>query len=129
MSHASGWYQEGAVLNITWTPPSPPPLSEKDVFFRWKGTGNGSYTGRGFVATVTVNGPIEEIAECLCMRSDAVDIVPKRGEREIRTFPPFAWGLTDRDSDLDCMTAMSHSELLCPPKSSILATGNLVSSR
>ncbi len=118
MSHASGWYPEGAVLNITWTPPGSPPLAENDTLFRWKGTGNGSYSGRGLVASVTVNGPMEETAECLCLITNDIHIKSRNEQIEGKGSIPWLESLAAHGY-LPGLTRMAAScELLCPPKSS-----------
>jgi hypothetical protein len=51
----SGWFQSGTQLVLTATPGA-------YVFKAWTGSGTGSYGGDQAVQTITVNGPVREIA-------------------------------------------------------------------
>ncbi|MGC9209490.1 MAG: right-handed parallel beta-helix repeat-containing protein [Nitrososphaeria archaeon] len=59
VSPASGWYYAGSSVNISATAKS------GYEFYRWAGTGSGSYTGSGNPATVVMNSPITENATFL----------------------------------------------------------------
>jgi hypothetical protein len=54
---ASGWHDAGAQLQIQATPVT------GYVFDAWTGVGNGSYTGSSNPATITMNGPISQLAQ------------------------------------------------------------------
>jgi Divergent InlB B-repeat domain len=53
---ANGWYASGASVDLSAVP------SLGYVFEQWNGTGSGSYTGATSTGTVTMNGPVTEIA-------------------------------------------------------------------
>ena len=116
LSHLSGWYLDGAVMNITWTPPGSPPLAENDTLFRWRGTGNGSYSGRGFVARVTVNGPIVETAECLCIRSNNTDIISDEERIEARNSIHRPAFMAECEGIDNRIRVAARCEPLCPPR-------------
>ncbi|MGC9145775.1 MAG: InlB B-repeat-containing protein, partial [Nitrososphaeria archaeon] len=52
----SGWHNAGASVNISAT------ANNGYRFYKWVGTGSGSYSGTENPATVTVNGPVTEVA-------------------------------------------------------------------
>jgi hypothetical protein len=52
----SSWYDAGAVVPITATP------ALSSSFAGWTGTGTGAFSGSNNPATVTMNGPITEVA-------------------------------------------------------------------
>jgi hypothetical protein len=58
---SSGWYDEGATVQITATDPTAT-SGEQYSWLEWTGTGTGSYSGTGKSAIVTMNGPITETA-------------------------------------------------------------------
>jgi hypothetical protein len=57
---ASGWKNSGAVVSITAKPTNNTQVSY--AFAGWSGTGTGSYTGTNNPASVTMSGPITEMA-------------------------------------------------------------------
>lgn len=68
LSPGSGWYQRAGVVNIVWAPPGSLPPTEWFLFWRWRGTGNGSHSGPLESAGIVVNGPIDELAHCFRVR-------------------------------------------------------------
>jgi hypothetical protein len=56
VSPGSGWYDAGSSIQISATPNS------GYQFYGWVGSGSGSYSGSANPATITMNGPITEIA-------------------------------------------------------------------
>ena len=68
LSPGTGWYQRAGAVDIEWTPPNLLPPGEWYMFWRWKGTGNGSHSGWLPSASIVVNGPIYETAHCARLR-------------------------------------------------------------
>jgi hypothetical protein len=56
VSPASGWKTSGATISISSTP------SSGYHFTNWTGSGNGSFTGTNSPASITMGGPITEMA-------------------------------------------------------------------
>jgi hypothetical protein len=56
VSPGGGWYNSGASIGISATPAS------GYSFSSWSGSGSGSYSGSSLSPTITMNGPITELA-------------------------------------------------------------------
>ena len=57
-----GWYNAGTTATFSVMTPVSTGPGQQYVFTSWSGTGSGSYSGTNNPATVTMNGPITEIA-------------------------------------------------------------------
>src|SRR5207245_9090468 len=60
VSPASGWKNSGATVSITATPTNNTLVSY--TFTGWTGSGTGSYSGTNNPASITMSGPITEVA-------------------------------------------------------------------
>ena len=58
----SGWYASGAPVTIEWISPAPG-ACVRYTFGGWTGNGPGSFTGMTNPVGITMNGPIQEIAD------------------------------------------------------------------
>lgn len=56
VSPGSGWYNSSSKVNLSAVPDT------GFAFLRWNGTGSGNYTGNSSSASITVAGPITEVA-------------------------------------------------------------------
>ncbi len=58
----SGYFAAGAAVQIEWLPP-PPGSCVRYSFGGWTGSGAGSYFGPANPASITMNGPIQQVAD------------------------------------------------------------------
>ncbi len=69
LSPANGWENSGASVSISATPKS------GYTFRSWSGEGSGNYTGGANPASVTMNGPVSEVANLVFTGTSAVSFL------------------------------------------------------
>ena len=77
----SGWYDEGTVITINSTPPTPAP-GERYVWLFWMGSGLGSYTGPG-------NNPPADVSAQITMLSPITEEARWRKEYYLTVVSPY----------------------------------------
>ena len=93
VSPTTGWQDSGSVVTITAIPDC------GFAFERWEGTGNGSYSRRDSVATVTMNGPISQTARFTVDTHETFAVVSDQALQDLNLV--LAWIDYDADGDLD----------------------------